>query len=371
MKTFSLIAALCCSLLLTVASAQEPSAAQMQRQMAETLRYLQSPRKQLDEEAQEIPGHLSTWNGQGTWLPLRVMIRLGGEAELGLTDEQKQQLPFLYKENELGAEWFQRMDKDPTPEYTQAMEAVQLAMLPDDHLFERATEEQKDAYREAQMMSSFLWWEALQQDIETTLTPEQMLQVRKLEMQLMPVMGIPFPSMFDILDLTEEQKKNMNAIADEMKAEYESLAREAAALKAERIVSTYKMLDGKTFSSRDKFNKSLNDIHRQYVPSEAARKKYAELRERGTKMVTRLQNRLMNELTDEQLDKMQKILDESPDFVKKVLAQAKAMRQMEANQAQDKMPVYVPGPESWRPGDPVPAQFKEQRRTGRGFPRGE
>ena len=111
--------------------------------MNQTLRYLQSPRKQLDEEAQEIPGFLSSWNGQGTWMPLRLMISLGGEAELGLTEEQKQRLPFLYKENELAAEWFQRMRETPTPEYIQAIEASQSAMLPDDPFFERATEEQK------------------------------------------------------------------------------------------------------------------------------------------------------------------------------------------------------------------------------------
>jgi Spy/CpxP family protein refolding chaperone len=33
-------------------------------------------------------------------------------------------------------------------------------------------------------------------------------------------------------------------------------------------------------------------------------------------------------------------------------------------------PVYIPGPDSWKPGDPLPAQPRAERRTGR-FPRGD
>ena len=221
---------------------------------------------------------------------------------------------------------------------------------------------QKRVYREAEMMTSMLWHEALQKDIEETLTHEQMLKVRKLEMQLMPELGIPFPSMFDTLELTDEQKKEMNRIADEMKAEYEGLIREVTTLKAERIVSTYGLLKGKTFTSREEFDKSLRDIHRQYVPSEETRKKNKDLQERGTKFTSLLQNRLMNVLTDEQLDMMQKIMDESPRFVRQRLVRFKAERE-----GQSKSPTYTPGPDSWRPGDPLPAQFKEERKR-RPFP---
>jgi len=73
----------------------------------------------------------------------------------------------------------------------------------------------------------------------------------------------------------------------------------------------------------------------------------------------------MNVLTDEQLDKMQKILDEAPAFAKRMLAQSKAQQE-----EQKRSQTYTPGPDSWRPGDPLPEQFKEERKTGN-FPRGE
>ena len=337
--------------------------------MEEILHYLQSPRKQLDEEAQEIPANCSAWDGRGTWMPLRLMVRFGGETELRLTEEQKQRLPFLYKENELGREWFEKMYQNPTPEFTQAQQAVHATLIPGDPYFERATEEQKNAYREANATVISLWLTAMQADIQDTLTPEQMLQVRKLEMQLMPEVGIPFPSMFETLGLTDEQKREMNKISDDLKAEFNTLTQEAAALKAERIVASFGLLKGKSFTSQEELFKAFSDTFARYVPSEEARKKSDDIQKRGQKLVTTLQSRLMNVLTDDQLDKMQKIMDETPETIKRFIAQSKAQREQ-----QKKSPMYVPGPDSWRPGDPVPVQFKEERQKTRqrpGFSRGE
>ena len=96
-------------------------------------------------------------------------------------------------------------------------------------------------------------------------------------------------------------------------------------------------------------NNAHGDAFRQYVPSEEMRRKTADLQERGKKLVTILQNRLMNVLTDAQLGEMQKILDETPEFAKRIIAQFKAGRE-----TQERSPVYVPEPNSWRPGDPLP-----------------
>jgi DNA-directed RNA polymerase beta' subunit len=259
------------------------------------------------------------------------------------------------------------MQENPTPEYTQTVEALAAARIPSDFLFEHATEEQKNVYREAHLAQLTLFTTDMQTKIQETLTSGQMLQVRKLEMQLMPELGIPFPSMFDPLDLTEDQKTEMKEIADELKPEFDCLTMELATLKSERLTSAYESLSEMSFSSLEELHKARDDVFRRYVPSEDMRKRIADLQERGKKLVATLQTRLMDVLTDEQLLKMQKILDETPEFVKKLLAQMKAVRV-----EQEKSPAYVPGPDSWRPGDPLPAQFKEERkRTGRGFPRSE
>jgi hypothetical protein len=50
---------------------------------------------------------------------------------------------------------------------------------------------------------------------------------------------------------------------------------------------------------------------------------------------------------------MQKILDETSAFAKRLLAMSKTLQE-----AEKKSPDYVPGSGSWRPGDPLPEQFK-------------
>jgi len=266
----------------------------------------------------------------------------------------------------MGVEFLRKMHQEQAPELMRVIEMQQAARIPDDPNFERATEEQKNAYREADMAMNTLALSAMQEAIVDTLTPEQMLQVRKLEMQLMPAMGIPFPSMFEPLGLTEEQKNEMEKITDAMKAEFEPLVLEAATLKADRIVAVYGSLKGKSFASYDEYQKANDESFRQYVSSESFRKKNLDVQERGVKLVTLLQNRLMNVLTDEQLDKMQKIMDEAPMFAKQFIARFK-MQQIQQG-FQKTAPTYTPGPDSWRPGMPMPVQFKEQRKSGN-FPR--
>jgi len=344
----------------TAEQRQQQQAAAVQQRIAGQIRGNQSPRTRVLLEAHKLADDRSTWGENGTWLTMRTLLQAGGDVELGLTDDQKQQLSSLYG-GDLSEEYRQRMGHNPTPEYILVRDTFMAANTrPDDPLFERATEEEKIAYQEAHMAFTNLWMADLHTKIQETLSPEQMLQVRKLEMQLMSELGIPFPSMFEPLDLTEEQKKEMKEIADGLKAEFDSLTREAAALHAEQRMTALRLLEGMSFDSMEEFNKARSDAIRRYVPSEEMRRRTADLQERGKKLVATLQDRLMDVLTDEQLDKMQKILDETPEFAKRILARFKAGRE-----TQEQSPVYVPGPNSWRPGDPVPVQFKEERRRSR------
>ena len=346
-------------MLFLVVSAEEPSAEQ--QQIERNLRYLLSPMQRLEWESEKLAPFRSMWNGQGTWVAFRFMT-VYGENELGLTDEQKQRFSFRFTEEHTETNLQNELHNNPTPEYTQAMEALKAAIPPDDRYLERATEEQKNAFREASCTLDGFFYAAMHNEIQDILTPEQMLQVRKLEMQLMPALGVPFPAMFEPLDLTDEQKKEMKKIADEMKPEYDKFVLEILAYESEQIFSKSELLRGKSFASLEEFYKARNGIRavNAAVPSEVQRKRFVEQMERGIKFVTLLQTRLMDVLTDEQLDKMQTILDETPKFAKNKIAAFKMMRA-----AAKLSPTYVPGPDSWRPGDPVPAQFREERKRSR------
>jgi ABC-type transporter MlaC component len=97
MRTFPFITLLCVSLLLPLALAQEPTPEQVQQQIEEQLQRLQSPRQQIHWETDQLAVIRSAWNGQGTMIPLTIMLHFGNETELGLTEEQKQRLAPFYR----------------------------------------------------------------------------------------------------------------------------------------------------------------------------------------------------------------------------------------------------------------------------------
>ena len=184
MKTFQHFALLCVVVLVAVASAQELTPEQLQQLTERDLHYHQSPLGKLNLEADALASSRSPWNGQGTWLTLMYMFRVGDAPaiELGLTEDQQQRLSFLRKDSNIGAGFREKMQQNPTPEYTQALEAykaVNLQLRENDPFLERATEEQKDVYRDAQATMVGFLATAIQAEIQETLTPEQMLQVRK------------------------------------------------------------------------------------------------------------------------------------------------------------------------------------------------
>jgi len=176
--------------------------------------------------------------------------------------------------------------------------------------------------------------------------------------------GIPHPAMFEILDLTDDQKEEMSRIAKEVKVEFDRFVIEHAAFHFEREASGYKLLEGKSYVSREEFDNALREVRAPIWGEEMGRNLTLQ-REQGVELLTRMQNRMMNVLTDEQLGRMQEILDETPEFIRRLLAHRRAQRE-----AAQLSPTYVPGPDSWRPGDPMPMQIREERQRSR-FPRGE
>jgi hypothetical protein len=362
MKTCPTVALLCVSMLFAGASAQEPSAEELQRQFEYELRKLQSPRNQLQLEANYLARYHSDWIGQGTANFLsNVALRRDSDLDLGLTEEQKSRLSFL--DHDKYGEWLRQLDWQNIPEAVQAEAAYKAAHMPDDYLFERATEEQKKTYREAMVAAITYSGAVTQRELQETLTPEQMFRVRTWEMQSMAELGLPHPAMFEILDLTDDQKKEMDKIAKEIKVEFDRLVIEFAALHFKMESAGYQLLEGKSFVSREEFDKALREARISAGGKEIDRQRAFE--KPGVELMTLMRDRMMNVLTDAQLDRMQEILDATPEYLKRRIAGSRTQRE-----AAKKSPTYVPGPGAWRPGDPMPMQFQEERRRSR-FPKTE
>ncbi len=338
---------------------------QAQQTGEEHFKWLLSPSWLLDQEAQERPTYYSLYNGDGgNWLSARIIFRTENESILGLSPEQDQRLFFLRKENEIGKEIAQKRFQNPTSEMLQIEQNMRDAIPKDDPDFRNATEEQKRAYvAAAEKFYNAFFYEAIDDEVAETLTPEQMQKVNLLKLQLLPEIGFPSVTMFESLGLSDEQKAEMEAIKEEMRPEFDALVDEEMNMRREFFVAMIENI--KEMNKSHPFQSPEEAIGKMSEAGDKAREtnrdKWTQQRkanaEKGQKFATRFKARLMNVLTDEQLDKMQKLMDEAPDFVKKML---RNMRQERIEN--ERNGVYRPGPDSWRPGDGTPEEFKIERK---------
>lgn len=348
-----------------VAFAQEEAEARKEAQRL--LERFSSPRWILEQDAQERPGYRALWNGKSTWTNLRVLYRMGAAEELGLSEGQRQKFAYLHKDSELAAELIQRKYQEQDPIFMDLMEKEKQTLKPDDPHLLTATPEELEAFREASENYFTYINEERNRETEEALSEDQKLQLRSIEMQLLPEFGLASPGMFEPLGLSEEQKAEMEQIKASLTPVFEAMLDEMMLLRRERFEQVAEELleqaREKPFATREELDKVRRKGFDRVDSDPEYRKKEKALALRGKEFATELKERLMDVLTDEQLDKMQEILDRTPATIKKHLNAMQKHRK-----ASEKAGHWSPGPDSWRPGDGTPAEFKENRKTGR-FPK--
>ncbi|MDR3198522.1 MAG: hypothetical protein LBU34_11700 [Planctomycetaceae bacterium] len=335
--------------------------------MENMIKVFQSPRWLLYQEAQERPLYRRLWNGGGNWTVARIVVDAGGDQALNLTEEQHNRLTFLYKENELGRDLMIKKMEAKDPEFLSLYEAAEMTKLPNDPDFKYATEEQRQKFIAAHEAFFNLPYRYMDEEIEATFTPEQWKTLQEAKIQLMPEMGLPMPSMFEVLGLSDEQRKQMETVKQNMNAEFETLLDELMKLKTEQrreMVNQLTQSLGEDISglSEKDFNNKIREAAEKAGKNETIRKKIEEKTELAQKFAVTLKIRLMNVLTDEQLDKMQEIINSKPDFIVSLLDKMNKQRL-----EREKKKQWDISPDVWRPGDGVPEQFKKERQN-RQFP---
>ncbi|MDR2117235.1 MAG: hypothetical protein LBP87_12725 [Planctomycetaceae bacterium] len=331
------------------------------------IKEMQSPRWLLYQEAQERPLYRRLWNGGGNWTVARIIVNTGGDEALKLTEEQHNRLTFLYKENELARDLMLKKIEAKDPEFLLLYAAAEMTKLPNDPDFKHATEEQQKKFIAAHEAFFDLPCKYMDEEIEATFTQEQWKILQEAKIQLMPEMGLPMPSMFEILGLSDEQRKQMETVKENMNAEFEALLDEFMKLRREQFQETADLLT-KSLSenvsglSDEEFRNKMWDATEKAGKNEKFQKKVEEKIKLAQKFTSTLKMRLMNVLTDEQLDKMQEIINNKPDFVVSLLDKMNKQRlEREKNKQWDI------SPNVWRPGDGVPERFKKER-PNRQFP---
>ena len=302
-------------------------------------------------------GLRSYWDGRGTNMVVHALVQHPDfRAALDISDEQ-----YEYMRNitlNLG-----RM-LSGHPEYREIVQE-KMAMLIDPFAQDvDFDEETLGRYFSLQERMSVLQMNVMHDAIDDALTPEQWQKVGESLLSMMGTMPIVSPRLFEVLNLTDAQREQMEEIKKELEPEFER--------QLEDYVRNQMFLQNRhrnELERQDNLN-NANNAERQ-ARSQAIwerlsddpefRRASEEIRTRGKAFAVQFKTKMFDVLTDAQWERLLYLVDNPPHLVG-------TNREIPEEQRRER-DVWVPGPDSWRPGMPIPESYRIQRNTERRFPR--
>jgi hypothetical protein len=211
--------------------------------------------------------------------------------------------------------------------------------------------------------------------INETYTPEQMKIINEFHISNMSETRNVFPRMFEALDLSDEQKQQLDEIQKEIQKDpiFEKHVDSIVEYNLKYREKQFERIDAiwKTVTDHDERIRLRDDQDAIKRMLAGLKPEWDRMMESGKELTTELKIKMFDVLTDEQWERLLKLTDDPPEYVRKAIAQNRKDRE-EIDSLNRKPGVWMPGPNSWRPGDPIPEQYGQQRNERRGsFPRSE
>ena len=231
-----------------------------------------------------------------------------------------------------------------------------------------ATEETLKKFADLQSRISEMTTQKFVSRIYDNLTPNQIQRVKEFQISSMSETEFVFPGMFEALGLSDEQKKQFDEIPKKMDLDIEKHIDKMMEYRSkydEKIQEKLKNVSDP--QEKEKLRMDIirgNDIAKQ-IWAELQPEEDAKMKS-GKELADKLKVEMFDVLTDEQWDRMLGLIDNPPEYVKKVIAQTRKWREESKN---NKPEVWKPGPNSWQPGDPIPEAYRIERNEKRNFPR--
>jgi len=187
--------------------------------------------------------------------------------------------------------------------------------------------------------------DAIGDAFDNTLTAEQKQKIMESLLANMGEIPIVSPGMFEVLNLTNAQKQQMERIKKELEPEFEKNLETNLGYLAK----------GHTIIMQ----KGNNDTE--------AKKIYEEIQSQGKAFSEKFRIKLFDVLTDEQWARLQRLIDDPPEHAKVLRKKLKELS--DEDKKAEKPGDWAPGPNSWKPGDPIPERYRQERNTRGNFPR--
>jgi len=308
----------------------------------------------------------SLWNGEGMDLMAIGLLLQDNDFQggIGASQEQHQKIQEAMRSGTM------EMMNDPGIKSIQ-WEIQKLAMgIPDDGLFgENVSEETRQKFFELQVNLQVKTQEFMIERMTTTvnesLTRDQMKKVKEFQISMMEEMPIISPSMFDAFDLSDAQKQQLDEIKKELQPEFEK--------NIDKMIDVQMKFTEKMQDELERLLEITDPEERQMLMervTESVRKEFQQemnnMTESGKGFANQLKFKMFDVLTDEQMERMADLIDNPPDYVKKAIIQIR--KQMGNDDSSTTASgEWKPNANSWKPGDPIPAEYLEQRQERR-FP---
>jgi hypothetical protein len=303
-----------------------------------------SPAMKLAAEQSLRHNLLSFWTGNGTSLFIDSFLHIEDSREaFGISQEQYQKI----------VSW---MGPDSTELHREMMQLD--IETPGGILAEDASEEVQQKWADLSQRSSDIFKEGWFKNIYETLTPDQLQTIREYQIATMSEYPFVSTNMFEALDLSGKQKQQLEEIKKKLYPEFEKNANKYFEREKTHWQKIVAFRHAKTPEEKERIYKELQQ----------------DRQELSKGLVSELKIKMFDVLTDEQWDRFLKLVDDPPDYIKRRIAK------MRGDKGEDKgdnkagatgAEVWTPGPDSWRPGDPVPEEYRQERNQRRRFPRGE
>ena len=212
--------------------------------------------------------------------------------------------------------------------------------------------------------------------INENLTPDQLRKTKEFHLSVMSEIPFVTPSMFEVLDLSDEQKEQLASIKEEMEAEFlelidkmgemqlkmsEKFQEELAKLEVPPVEGVPDIVERMRLADEIGLGKKVSDANPDLW------REWGKISGTGSGLADKLKVKMFDVLTDEQWARMIDLIDNPPDYAKRWIVQNRGYMEGANSEASG----WVPGPGSWQPGDPIPIQYRQERETRGRFPRGE
>jgi len=357
MKTKLLLPAVVCLLLLVGAGY-----AQIQQTPA-----MQEARKEAYKDVIRVH-----WDGGNTFASTVVLLRYPEfRAATNVSDE-------LYREIQNSIEGTSETVWE-SPEWKEFIEIRNA--IRESGGFSNANEETMVRFEEAQTRMGAVFSRVQDEALEKSMPPELKQKMREARLAAMGESPIISPSIFEALSLTDSQRQQMERIKREIEPDFEKhleiyahgqvilenkLRAEIARQDAYRDV----LLDRNDQRNIDvRLREREQEIIRTLMEDSEYKRIYDATHSSVREFSTQFRIQMFDVLDDEQWRRLQELIDNPPAHARILIRHVKGLRGESEESKEDATNVWMPGPDSWRPGMPIPESYRIRRNTQIRFPR--